>query len=77
MYQFDEVGEGAKFGGEEEDGEVVVGDEAFGGTGKLGADGMEEPGTEERGYETGKQGQHFVEAEFRRGRGLRGSRGFS
>ncbi len=41
LNEFDEVGEGAELGGEEEDGEVIVGDKSFGGPGKLTTDGVE------------------------------------
>ncbi len=37
---FDEMGQRADFRGEQEYGEIVVGDETFGGAGKLGADGV-------------------------------------
>ena len=54
LAELDDVVDGAELGAEDEDGEVVVGYEAFGGAGQLGADGVEEVGADEGPDEAGE-----------------------
>lgn len=65
--QLDGVGEGAQLRCKQEDGEVVVGDEALRWTAELNADVVQKVGADERQCEAREQCQDLVEIEFSEG----------
>jgi hypothetical protein len=60
LNHLDEMGERADFRGENKDGEIVVGHEAFGGSRELTTDRVEEVGAEDGEQEAGEEGKDLV-----------------